>query len=86
MSPDFIILAGFMRILGDSIISNWEGQIINIHPLIAKYPGLNTHKRVLDSADKFMALPFTMSLLNWIAGQLSDKSRSILNQMMMRIL
>ena len=52
MSPDFVILAGFMRILGDTIISNWEGQIINIHPsLLPKYPGLNT-QRALDSGDK----------------------------------
>ena len=34
-----------MRILGDSIISNWEGQTINIHPsLLPKYSGLNTLK------------------------------------------
>jgi len=53
IDPDFVILAGFMRILGNSIINNWEGQIINIHPsLLPKYPGLNTHKRALNAGDK----------------------------------
>ena len=43
-SVDFIILAGFMRILGSDFVKNFPNKIINIHPsLLPKYPGLNTH-------------------------------------------
>tara|TARA_X000000368_G_scaffold415320_1_gene406854 strand:+ start:1794 stop:2441 length:648 start_codon:yes stop_codon:yes gene_type:complete len=50
---DFIVLAGFMRILGSDFIENFPNKIINIHPsLLPKYPGLNTHKKVLENKDK----------------------------------
>ena len=50
---DFIVLAGFMRILGSNFIRNFPNKIINIHPsLLPKYPGLNTHKKVLENKDK----------------------------------
>ena len=50
---DFIVLAGFMRILGSNFIKNFSSRIINIHPsLLPKYPGLNTHKKVLENKDK----------------------------------
>ena len=49
-----ICLAGFMKILSKNFIRNFKGNIINIHPsLLPKYKGLNTHKRVLDSKEKF---------------------------------
>ena len=48
-----ICLAGFMRILTEKITKNFYGKIINIHPsLLPKYPGLNTHKKVLENKDK----------------------------------
>ena len=51
---DYIILAGYMRILSKFFVQNWEGQIINIHPsLLPKYPGLDTHKRALENKDKY---------------------------------
>lgn len=51
--PDYIILAGFMRILSDDFVSHFHQKIINIHPsLLPKYPGLNTHKKVLAANDK----------------------------------
>ena len=50
---DFIVLAGFMRILGTNFIRNFPNKILNIHPsLLPKYPGLNTHKKVLENKDK----------------------------------
>ena len=50
--PDLIVLAGFMRILSYAFIQAYEGKILNIHPsLLPKYPGLNTHQRVLESGD-----------------------------------
>lgn len=47
-SPDFVALAGFMRILGSEFVQRYRGRLLNIHPsLLPKYPGLRTHSRVL---------------------------------------
>lgn len=51
-SPDFVALAGFMRILTPAFVQQFLGKLINIHPsLLPKYPGLNTHARALEAAD-----------------------------------
>lgn len=51
--PDFVILAGFMRILTADFVNRFLGRLINIHPsLLPKYPGLNTHQRAIDAGDK----------------------------------
>lgn len=53
INPDYIVLAGFMRILGTDIIQAFENRILNIHPsLLPDYKGLNTHQRVLDNHEK----------------------------------
>jgi phosphoribosylglycinamide formyltransferase 1 len=50
---DFILLAGFMRILTPAFIDRYSGKIINIHPsLLPAYRGLNTHARVLTTGDR----------------------------------
>jgi phosphoribosylglycinamide formyltransferase-1 len=51
--PDLLILAGFMRILTNAFVKRYEGRILNIHPsLLPKFPGLNTHQRVIDEGDR----------------------------------
>jgi phosphoribosylglycinamide formyltransferase-1 len=46
--PSLVVLAGFMRILGDEFVNHYLGRMINIHPaLLPDYPGLNTHERAL---------------------------------------
>lgn len=50
--PDFIILAGFMRILGSAFVQAYKGKILNIHPsILPDYKGLNTHQRAIDNAE-----------------------------------
>jgi len=50
IDPDYIVLAGFMRILGPRIVEAFENKILNIHPsLLPAYKGLNTHQRALDN-------------------------------------
>lgn len=51
--PDWIIMAGFMRILTDAFVDRFLGRLINIHPsLLPKYPGLDTHARALQAGDR----------------------------------
>lgn len=46
--PDYILLAGFMRVLGADLVRHFENRIINIHPsLLPAFPGLHTHARAL---------------------------------------
>jgi phosphoribosylglycinamide formyltransferase-1 len=50
--PDFLLLAGFMRILTPAFVRRYTGRTLNIHPsLLPNYPGLDTHRRVLDAGD-----------------------------------
>ena len=50
----FLCLAGFMKVLSDRFIKTFGYRIVNIHPsLLPKYKGLNTHKRVLKSKEKY---------------------------------
>jgi phosphoribosylglycinamide formyltransferase 1 len=51
-SPDLVVLAGFMRVLSASFVERYAGRMLNIHPsLLPGYPGLHTHRRVLEADD-----------------------------------
>jgi phosphoribosylglycinamide formyltransferase-1 len=50
---DLVALAGFMRIIPDRFLANWEGAMVNIHPsLLPKYKGLRSHAACLEAGDK----------------------------------
>lgn len=58
LSIDYIVLAGWLKIIPESFIKNFEDRIINIHPSLIPsfcgggFYGLRVHKAVLDYGAK----------------------------------
>ena len=51
---EFVVLAGFMRLLTAQFVTTWKDKLVNIHPaLLPAFPGLNTHKRALEAGVRF---------------------------------
>lgn len=47
-SPDYVLLAGFMRVLTPEFVHHYSGRLVNIHPsLLPAFPGLHTHAQAL---------------------------------------
>ncbi len=65
-NPDLVVLSGYMKIIPDDVVKLFKGRMINIHPsLLPKYPGLNTHKKVLDSQD-----PYHGATIHFVSNEL----------------
>lgn len=46
--PHLVVLAGFMRVLGEDFVRRYAGRLLNIHPsLLPAFPGLHTHREAL---------------------------------------
>lgn len=51
--PDWVVLAGFMRVLSEAFVTPLAGRIVNIHPsLLPRHKGLHTHARALEAGDR----------------------------------
>ncbi len=49
---EYIVLAGYMRVLSDGFVERWAGRMLNIHPsLLPLYKGLDTHSRAIAAGD-----------------------------------
>jgi len=52
LNIDWIVLAGYMRLIGTVLLTAFPKKIINIHPsLLPKYKGLNAIKQCIDNND-----------------------------------
>ena len=50
--PDLFVFAGFMRVVGDAVVTAHAGRMINLHPsLLPLYPGLHTYQRAIEAGD-----------------------------------
>ncbi|MEK0291122.1 phosphoribosylglycinamide formyltransferase [Caldifermentibacillus hisashii] len=53
MNIEFIALAGYMRLIGPTILKHYEGKIVNIHPsLLPAFPGLDAIGQSLQAGVK----------------------------------
>ena len=51
--PDLVVLAGFMRILGERFVRRHEGRLLNIHPsLLPAFPGLDAQHQAFEYGAK----------------------------------
>ncbi|HEX4857992.1 MAG TPA: phosphoribosylglycinamide formyltransferase [Usitatibacteraceae bacterium] len=49
-APDWIVLAGFMRVLTPRFLERFANRVVNIHPsLLPAFPGLHTHRQALEA-------------------------------------
>lgn len=81
VSPDWIVLAGFMRILSSHFIAQFPDKIINIHPsLLPKFRGLNTHKRAIEAQENFHGATVHLVTPELDAGPIIAQARLTMNQ------
>lgn len=53
LDPDLIVSAGFMRVLGPTVVDGFEGRIINTHPaLLPLFPGAHGVRDALAAGAK----------------------------------
>ena len=51
-NPQLVVLAGFMRILGETTVQEFFGRMINLHPsLLPLYRGTDTYRRAIEAGD-----------------------------------
>ena len=47
---EFVVLAGYMRLMSSHFLTHWNQRVVNIHPsLLPNFPGAHAHRDVLAS-------------------------------------
>lgn len=47
--PDYVVLAGYMRLLSPAFVERWRKRILNIHPsLLPSFPGVDAQAQALE--------------------------------------
>jgi phosphoribosylglycinamide formyltransferase-1 len=73
---DYIVLAGYMRILSDGFVERWTGRMLNIHPsLLPKYKGLDTFARAIAAGDSHAGASVHLVTPDLDAGEVLAQAR-----------
>lgn len=52
-APDWVLCAGYLRILGAAFVERFRGRLLNIHPsLLPRHRGLRTHARAIEAGER----------------------------------
>ena len=75
MEPDLIVLAGYMRIIGQTLLDAYEGKIVNIHPaLLPAFPGRDGITDALNYGVKIMGVTVHYVDAGIDTGKIIDQS------------
>ena len=80
-SIDFIILAGFLKLIPSNVIDVYKNKIINIHPsLLPKYGGegmwgMNVHKEVIRNKEIESGITIHYVTKNYDEGQIIEQHK-----------
>lgn len=73
---EYIVLAGYMRILSDGFVERWAGRMLNIHPsLLPKYKGLDTFARAIEAGDSHAGASVHLVTPELDAGEVLAQAR-----------
>ena len=79
LSPELIILAGFMRILKRPFIDAFKGRVINLHPsLLPSFPGMSSIQQAYE-----YGVRITGCSIHWVTPELD--AGPIIDQKVVRI-
>ena len=77
--PDLVCLAGYMLVLGKTIIRSYPGRIVNIHPsLLPSFRGLHAQRQAIEAG-----VQWTGCTVHWVTEELD--SGSIIAQSVLRV-
>lgn len=69
-SIDFIVLAGFLLVIPDFLIREYDHRIINLHPaLLPKFGGMGMYGRHVHEAVKAAGESETGMTVHWVSGK-----------------
>ncbi len=76
---DWIVLAGFLKLIPKAFVESYEKKIINLHPaLLPKFGGkgmygMNVHRAVIESGEKESGISIHYVNSNYDEGELIDQ-------------
>jgi len=75
---EYVVLAGYMRILSDGFVRKWAEHMLNIHPsLLPKYKGLDTYQRAIDAGESVAGCSVIWLPPNWMMVRCSPRPKSL---------
>lgn len=74
INPELIVLAGYMKLIGATLLNEYEGKIINIHPsLLPAFPGVDGIGDAIKYGVKVMGVTVHYIDANMDTGKIIDQ-------------